>query len=177
MLPKILSQDSNYDFYRSNLKWTDSFVKKNINIIENNYRKYPHRNRWNCNCHVIHDNDYDIEHIDFKLLRNEYEKVVLNFCKKRNLKLSHISDIWYNYYKLGQYQEPHIHEGNGYTVVHYMIFDKKHHEPTKFTNPKIKSPNINQGDILFFPANLEHYVPENKTSIPRLTTAFTIVLI
>ena len=177
MYKKIPLVDLNSDFYKSNLKWTNKFVKENIHIIENNYKKFPYRNRWNCNCHVIHDNDYDVEYINFNFLRYEYEKIVLNFCKKRNLKLKHISDIWYNYYKYEQYQEPQIHKGNGYTVVHYMLFDKKYHDPTKFTDPKIKSPKIRQGDILFFPANYEHYVPVNKFKVPRLTTAFTIQLL
>ena len=32
----------------TNLDWTDEFVKNNIGIIEENYSKFPDRNRWNC---------------------------------------------------------------------------------------------------------------------------------
>jgi hypothetical protein len=168
--------DLNSNFYKKNLIWTGDFVKRNIDIIEDVYKKFPNRNKWSCDCHVIHDNDFDVRQIDFEFLRQEYLKIVLDFCKLKKLKLKHISDIWYNYYKIGQYQEPHIHGGNGYTVVHYMIFDEKIHSPTKFTDPTIKSPEVCQGDILFFPANLKHYVPMNSSISPRLTTAFTIVL-
>ena len=179
MLPKILSPDLNSKFYKRNLKWTEDYVKENINIIENNYKKFPNRNRWQCDCHVIHDDEHyndDVLPINFIFLREEYEKITLDFCNEKKLKLKHISDIWYNYYKIGQYQEPHIHDGNGYTVVHYMIFDPKYHFPTKFTESKIISPEIKRGDILFFPSDYEHYVPKNLTTMPRLTTAFTVVL-
>ena len=160
-------------FYKTNLKWTKKFVENNIDTIEKNYVLYPNKNRWNCNCHVIHDNDKDVFFIDYNFLRKKYEKIVKNVVKKYNIKKYHLSDIWYNYYKKEQYQEPHTHDGNnGLTAVHYLIFNSKEHSKTCFN--KIKSPNIKEGDILFFPDNLEHFVPKNKTTKPRLTVAFTI---
>ena len=110
--------------------------------------------------------------------REEYEKVVKDFCRKENLRLSHLSDLWYNYYKRGQYQEPHTHDGpvgKSFTAVHYMIFDRKHHSETKFVDSDIVSPKVKQGHILFFPSNWTHYVPYNQTTIPRLTVAFTFL--
>jgi len=159
-------------FYQKNLPWTYDFVKTNIDIIEKNYEKFPSRNRWNCNCHVIHDNDLDAEPIDFEFLRSEYEKQAILFCQSRGLKFNGLGPIWYNYYKSGQYQEPHVHEGS-YTFVHYMIFDNTQHSSTKFTDDSIESPEINQGDILIFDGELEHYVPANNCTSPRLTVAFT----
>jgi hypothetical protein len=169
-------------FYVKNLKWTRKFVQNNIKIIEENHKLFPHRNRWNCDCHVIHDDDFDVTQINFSFLRNEYEKVVnelINELNKiQNTELSHISDIWYNYYKRGQYQEPHIHgtaDIYAYTAVHYLIYDKKYHSKTEFTDKNIICPQVTQGDILFFPSNLEHYVLENTSNVPRLTVAFTVV--
>ena len=173
---KTPSQGSNSDFYIHNASWTDKFVKNNLHIIERNHRLWPHRNRWDCDCHVIHDDDYDVQPIDFLFLRSRYEEIVLDFCNQKNLKLSHLSDLWYNYYKKNQYQEPHIHHGGGYTVVHYMIYDKQHHSCTMFMDKNIVSPEIKQGDILFFPADYEHYVPQNDSEYPRLTVAFTVTL-
>jgi hypothetical protein len=162
-------------FYKKNLYWTKEFIKNNINIIEKNYSLYPNRNRWNCNCHVIHDNDKDVQLINYSFLRKKYEKITKEVCKLFKIKNYALSDIWYNYYKKSQYQEPHIHEGQGgLTAVHYLIFNSKNHSKTCFTDLKIKPPKIKSGDILFFPDNLEHYVPENKTEEPRLTVAFTI---
>ena len=166
---------TNKIFYKKNLSWTNDFVKSNIDKIERNYKKHPTRNRWNCNCHVIHDDDLDVEYINFDYLRKKYEKIVKNVTKKYNIEKYHLSDIWYNYYKKGQYQEVHTHAGNGgVTAVHYLLFNNKEHSHTHFIDKNIKSPKIKQGDILFFPCDLQHYVPENETTVPRLTTAFTI---
>ena len=162
-------------FYKKNLTWTDDFVKANIKNIEKNYSMYPNRNRWNCDCHVVHDNDKGVYPVDYSFLRKKYEKLSEEACENYNIKNYHLSDIWYSYYKNNQYQEPHIHEGNGgLTAVHYLLYDSKSHSVTHFTDKKIKSPQIKQGDILFFPCDIEHYVPYNKTDKPRLTVAFTV---
>ena len=41
MSRKTLSQDSNSEFHRRKLKWTNQFVEDNIDIIESNYSKFP----------------------------------------------------------------------------------------------------------------------------------------
>ena len=156
-----------------NFSWTKNFVEKNISIIEDNYKKYPNKNKWSCNCHVVHDNDKEIEHIDFNFLRKQYEVCVKEVVKLYNIKKYHIGDIWYNYFKKSQFQELHRHKGNGLTAVHYLIYDPKYHSKTEFTN-NIKSPEIKEGNILFFPSNLQHYVPKNNSNKPRLTVAFSI---
>ena len=33
---------------------------------------------------------------------------------------------------------------------------------------------LESGDIVFFPDDLEHYVPKSETDKPRLTVAFTV---
>ena len=177
MLNNLFGKPKPKNFYKKNLKWTDQFINNNIYNIERNYSLYPYRNRWNCNCHVIHDDDGDVYPIDYKFLRKEYEKVAVKVTKKLGIKEYELGDIWYNYYKQGQYQEPHTHDGNGgFTAVHYLIFDPQYHAPTFFSDPfiNIESPRVNSGDIIFFPASLYHYVPENETDKPRLTIAFTI---
>jgi len=162
-------------FYKKNLKWTNKFVKENISNIEKNYNNFPSRNKWNCDCHVVHEDDTDVYPVNYLFLKKEYEKLSKTVCKKFKIKDYHLSDIWYNYYKQNQYQEPHTHAGQGgLTAVHYLIFNPNYHSVTHFTNEQIKSPKIKQGDILFFPANIEHFVPKNKTDEPRLTVAFTI---
>jgi hypothetical protein len=167
---------SNSIFYKTNLSWTKKFVKDNIVNIEKNYSLYPNKNRWDCNCHVVHDDDKGMNLINYSFLRKKYEKICVEVCKKYNIDKYHLSDIWYNYYKRNQYQEPHIHEGNGgLTAVHYLIFDSKKHSKTCFNN--LEAPEVKEGDILFFPDNLKHFVPENKTDSPRLTVAFTITKI
>ncbi len=186
MLRKTLSQDSSFDsnFYKDRLDWTGKFINESLSIIESNYSRFPTRNRWNCNCHAIHDNDYDALMIDYSFLRKEYTKVCKKFCSKNGYELVGLSDIWYNYYKTGQYQEPHNHLGKVsinqmrpefklFTAVHYMIFDNEHHSVTQFCDPNIIVPKVDWADIIFFPATWMHYVTENTSNFPRLTTAFT----
>ena len=71
--------------------------------------------------------------------------------------------------------------GNSLNVF-YLVEKKKtnckdvarvQHSSTKFTDDSIESPKINQGDILIFDGELEHYVPANNCTSPRLTVAFT----
>ena len=96
--------------YKRNLRWTKEFVKKNINIIEENYSLHPYKNKWKCNVHTVHD--YETENvypIDYKFLRRKYEDIVKDVVKKYDIVNYHLSDIWYNYYKEGQFQEPHTH--------------------------------------------------------------------
>ena len=184
MLRRILSRDSNFNsnFYKDKLSWTRKFVRNNIKVIEANYSRFPTKNRWNCNCHVIHDDDRDAFMIDYSFLREEYTKVCKKFCYENGYELVSLSDIWYNYYKMGQYQEPHDHLGNvkdgrfNFTAVHYLIFDKNKHSQTKFCDSTIVAPKVKQGDIIFFPAPWRHYVPENTSTSSRLTTAFTFLV-
>ena len=63
-------------FYKTNLKWTKKFVENNIINIEKNYNLYPNKNRWNCDCHVVHDNDKNVHLINY------------NFLRKKNIQLS-----------------------------------------------------------------------------------------
>ena len=157
-------------FWKKHVSWTNCFYKKNISKIKENYKKFPYRNRWNCNCHVIHDDDYDVKTIDFNYLRKEYTKICAEFCTERKYNSFNIGDIWYNFYKKNQYQEPHIHEST-FTVIHYVRFNRFFHNETKFVS-NIMAPRVNQGDLIIFPGNLEHYVPKNNSFFPRLTIAF-----
>ena len=182
MLRRILSPDLNSKnrIYKRHLNWTKKFVRDNIDLIEKNYSSCPHKNNWNCNVHSMSDNEFDNvpfpgNRIDYEFLRKEYEKLAADVTKKYGIEKYSLSDIWYNYYKEGQYQEAHDHEGNGgLTAVHYLIFDSKYHSPTLFDDPTIKSPKVKRGDIIFFPDSWMHYVPRNETNKPRLTVAFTI---
>jgi hypothetical protein len=187
MLRKILSLGSNYnyynDFYKTKVNWTNQFVNDNISSIVKNYEKFPNRNRWNCNVHTTHMGDDDVYPVDFQFLRNEYTKVAKKFCKSKGRLPDrvYLPDVWYNYYEEGQFQEPHNHEEhpretNIYVLVHYMIFDKSCHEPTKFCDIKLKPPEVECGDILIFPSRYWHFVPPNITKSPRLTFSCNIVL-
>ena len=161
--------------YLHHFDWTEDFVRNNIDIIERNYAKYPTRNRWNTNCHVIHDNDTDVEMIDYSFLRKEYEILAEKISQDAELQKWCLSDIWYNFYKTGQGQEEHDHDGNGgFSMVHYLIFNPEVHCSTKFIRPEVPVPDLVQGDVLIFPAHWVHSVPDNESNERRLTAACTL---
>lgn len=114
-----------------------------------------------------------------------------------------INDMWYNVYENGEYQEAHTHFGtynnpNHYACVHFLNFDPKVHAPLcvldplrhlrissfeYFNNTEYKDDhnflNVKEGDLLMFPAYLEHEVrPSPPTpGNPRITISFNIKVV
>ncbi len=155
------------------MPWTKKFVQDNIAIIEKNHKLYPHRNKWDCDCHVTYEDDRDVYPINYDFLRTNYTAVCAKFALENNLTHVYLGEVWYSYYKEGQYQEPHVHESQ-WTAIHYLKYNRFKHSRTRFTDPKIKSPHVREGDIVIFPGTYEHYVKKNKSTTPRLTIAFGI---
>ena len=144
---------------------------------------------WDCNCGTTHANKEKNDVLPWRSffenvnpLINQYAQVVGFNTEKYEL----FGYAWANRYAKGQHQEIHAHEGKNYIIscaymlelpdddvdlgqfifynsayrifspdIHYM-FDKK--EYSKRYNPELK-----EGDIIFFPSSLEHYVTYNKT--------------
>lgn len=107
--------------------------------------------------------------------------------------------IWYNYYINGEWQESHKHlSPNGldqthFAFVYFLSYNSKIHSPLIFNDPieTIKSisptldpseivgkykPKVKEGDVLMFPAYLEHEVRPGKPTpnYPRMTLAMNI---
>jgi hypothetical protein len=168
------------DFFILSCDWTEQFTTENLHIIEKNYLLYPYKNRWNCNCHVVHDNDTgkNLEFINYQFLRTNYENLVQKIIKEfYNNNSFFLSDIWYNYYKQSQFQEPHTHDST-LTAVHFLLYNKNIHPPLQFTEEKLNQiiPEVEQGSILIFPGQYEHYVRPNNYNDARLTIAFGITI-
>ena len=162
--------------WKTYVPWTKNFVKDNISIIESNYNNFPFKNRWSAdgtNVHTVHSDDEDVnQYINFSFLGKEYEKIVKKFSKDNNLKDDYrIGDIWYNYYKKGQYQTPHKHQGK-FAAIHYLKFDRFNHSLTKFMDPEVRMPFVREGTLVIFPAEYMHYVEPQTSNIPRLTVSF-----
>lgn len=130
-------------------------------------------------------------------IRNQYIKAMSLFF---NTTFScAIEDMWYNSYSDGEYQEAHTHFGsyktpNHYACVHFLNFDTQNHQPLTFLDPlrhirasshefsgfggyydhyRVKA---KEGDIVMFPAYLEHEVKPGKPTpeYPRITMSFNI---
>jgi hypothetical protein len=110
-----------------------------------------------------------------------------------------IKDIWYNYYIDQEYQESHTHFGdyndpNHYACVHFLSFNPEIHSPLTFEDPLklVRSTshemtgfsgysdkfrvNAKQGDLVMFPAYLEHEVKAGPPTpeYPRITISFNV---
>ena len=125
----------------------DEFIK----VVESNYEKDPHRNKWDTESNMHHNYDdmdnpvfkkYNFEDM-FKSLHTQYNNAVIEYLKQMHFNKS----VNYNWtivnitgMKESQYMKPHTHmEFNGdkttvVSAVHYLRY-KKGHSPTKFETP------------------------------------------
>ena len=112
-----------------------------------------------------------------------------------------LSEIWFNYYEHGEWQESHRHIGSGisgschFACVHFLVFDPEEHQPLTFNDPldlhrahgfEMESARVpesinmkvREGDLIMFPAWLEHEVlPGDPTpGNPRITIAFNVTV-
>ena len=68
-------------FWKMNLSWTKKFLQDNIDTVENSYRLFPSRNRWDCNVHTVYEEDTDVPKINYQFLRNKYMEVSAEFAR------------------------------------------------------------------------------------------------
>ena len=111
-----------------------------------------------------------------------------------------LSDIWFNCYVDGEYQEIHDHLSEtaldpqvNFSCIHYLKYDEKEHISTTFHDPIKKlrhysfemdsnryserwTPRVREGDLLIFPSYLEHHVNKSEPTPnnPRITIAFNL---
>jgi hypothetical protein len=106
-------------------------------------------------------------------------------------------ECWLNRYKQNYHQEVHNHAGRSIVSCAYMLktppdsgnfvfyrntYDFFHmsglptltSKPFKYNNRV--TPPLSEGDIVFFPSVLEHYVTENKTNSSRATISANFIL-
>lgn len=162
-----------------------------IKIIKNKYSKNPYLmpKYWNCNIHssfTKKGGDYflnDISHVimkKFNLIKENFDINYGNYL---------IKNIWYNVYDKNQYQEIHDHGDSFYSGVYYLKISKCHNG-TIFCNPNhlinfskveknekfVKSIDIEEEDLIFFPSYLRHGVlPSKECEDLRITISFNII--
>lgn len=110
--------------------------------------------------------------------------------------------FWYNIGVAGTFQETHTHLGGppaiNYAAVHYVKFDKTQHTSTMFFHPLgdvikaiqpteleekpidfmnlSKSPEVDEGDLIFFPSYLHHRVNKQTSDELRITISFNMTI-
>ena len=91
--------------------------------------------------------------------------------------------LWSQKYTRGQYHGVHNHGFSNLSCVLYVEFDPQVHEPTAFYQPfpdpffgeisKIQ-PQVQEGDIILFPAVLLHESPVSRSDKTRTIMSFNI---
>lgn len=130
------------------------------------------------------------------LLNNYHYSIDEFFDKEYQL---HFTDLWYNVYQDGEYQEIHDHLSSKvnnahFSFIHFLCFDSEEHQPPEFHDPlkmmrhlslemdsndcgDVFAPPIEEGDLLMFPSYLQHCVPPiAKTKNPRITISFNAIV-
>ena len=133
------------------------------------------------------------------LLKEKYSNAISEIFD-REITWEIADDIWYNYYEKGSYQELHEHIADPFqkihfSCIHYLSYDRDVHTPAEFHDPisAIRAhsltldknfvgdffiPQVEEGDLIMFPAYLQHRVlPQKVSDIPRITLSFNFRLL
>lgn len=155
-------------------------------------------------CNVYSDYFPGAKQIDWDDLYPLYETTITKFLTEYGFDLDKHWNVsikaWYNVTGKGGFGEIHNHLTSPMTTqicaVHYVKYDKEH-GPTVFYNPasdgirttqptsnehnlpmlwpkEVTQLDVAEGDILFFPPYLNHSIPIQTSSKPRITVAFNI---
>ena len=112
-----------------------------------------------------------------RVLSDEIDEVRSSL--KTNLE---VYQVWFQNYETGMDHSAHIHGALGFSSIVYMKYDKTH-SSTVFLSPYISSitgdhmefsPDVKEGDIVFFPSNILHYVNRNKSDKNRVICSFNL---
>lgn len=168
-----------------------------LNHIKQKYEENPNNqpSSWSCRVHTSQSKEDPI----FEKVKGYYRNATDFFLKQINFPDSRIdiSEMWYNAYGKGQWQESHTHHGNEdvyFSAVHFLKYDKNIHPPLTMNNlnrvlmePRFegrqssldywnmsKNIEVEEGDIIFFPSLLEHQVNIQETDELRITVSFNV---
>lgn len=119
---------------------------------------------------------------DENLNASQFEKIIHNDLEKFYNEIGYDFELmhyWFQIYKDEMSHNPHIHGPYGYSLIIFIEYDKKEHEPTSFLSPftcsisgiyETFSPNeeVSEGTMILFPSNILHFAQVNKTSKDRI---------
>jgi hypothetical protein len=95
------------------------------------------------------------------------------------------TEVWFQKYEHNMNHAVHTHGPTGFSSVCFVEYDKNFHEPTTFISPfgnyitgelERYKPNVEEGDIIFFPSNLLHYAPSNLSNEIRIIMSFNLLI-
>ena len=130
------------------------------------------------------DSFVDIMKDDFDNIANEYtEGLSDRYRGECPFKSLESWQLWSQRYNNQQYHSCHNHGVGNLSCVLYLEFDKSVHSPTWFHSPfndpftgynQEYVPQVDEGDIILFPAMLLHEAPNNTSNVKRTIMSFNI---
>tara|TARA_X000001036_G_scaffold308166_1_gene286851 strand:- start:287 stop:814 length:528 start_codon:yes stop_codon:yes gene_type:complete len=104
-----------------------------------------------------------------------------DFLKENGI--NHIATLWCQKYKSGDYHPPHDHGSVGFSAVLYAKLDSDVHPSTQFFPPfpsengtKVsKSFQVEEGDLIIFPAHVLHMAPPHYDDKMRVIFSFNLI--
>ena len=120
----------------------------------------------------------------FNIKTNILSEEIKLFEKDVGIKF-YSSEVWFQKYNKNMDHPVHTHGPTGYSAVCFIEYDKDNHKPTTFISPFCNNfngeltryaPDVEEGDIIFFPANLLHYAPTNLSKITRIILSFNLMI-
>lgn len=162
-IPLFIISCENWDDKKQALKqfYSDNSLQENSSILTDFFKKREYH------------------YIIFDLFYKEMEKFRLNF----NFNSISIKDVWFEKALKGMYHGIHNHGTIGYSSVCYINYNNKLHTPLTFVSPFDNflngellsfTPDISEGDILFFPSVIKHFTLPNKSDEPREVVSFNL---
>jgi hypothetical protein len=104
-------------------------------------------------------------------------------AEEMHLKDATVQMSWFERSGQFDYHTVHNHGYHGFSSVVFIKFDENAHEATKFVCPYygflhqdviIHSPDVKEGDIIFFPSCISHFTNPNKSKKERLILSFNL---
>jgi uncharacterized protein (TIGR02466 family) len=186
--------------------YIDSLKYKNKNVllknIKSRYNKSPNLkpDNWPESVHtsIQHKNCKDNYQyfelsgipLDLVVLINQKVQDLIEIEGLQDIGEFYISEMWYNAYRNGQYQNRHKHS-NRYNIffsgVYYLEIDEEH-SSTRFYNPAFEvcfekilnlefftfSPKVKNNNLIIFPSGVPHDVTSQHSRKLRVTISFNV---
>jgi hypothetical protein len=115
-----------------------------IDVINDNYRKMPYRDKWSPQAKALHHSFDDLDNPsmitpDFSKVQSQYADLITTFMNENRITGCCETNITnYTVINNEQYMHPHVHlspkNDVAFAAVHYISFDPACHSPLVFHN-------------------------------------------